>query len=81
MEFSENQSKSCSDSDSDSDYNLKTERASKRRAKTNCILNFVYKMVTAPFFNFLIFCMIIGNTAVLAYDGYPISEFEVEVLG
>jgi hypothetical protein len=38
-------------------------------------------MVTAPFFNFLIFCMIIGNTAVLAYDGYPISEFEVEVLG
>lgn len=33
-----------------------------------------------PFFNFVIFLMIIGNTVVLAYDGYPRTEVEVETM-
>lgn len=37
-------------------------------------------MVTASLFNFIIVILILINTAVLAYDGYPISETEKSVL-
>jgi hypothetical protein len=58
----------------ESDLNLKEEEAYERnareRAEKNRFLNFFFKMVTASWFNFIIFILIIANTVVLASDGH-----------
>lgn len=47
------------------------EASAKLRAENNSLYAFFFKLVTAPSFNFTIFCLIIVNTIVLASDDYP----------
>jgi membrane-associated HD superfamily phosphohydrolase len=51
-----------------------------RSDKSNCLVKFFYKLVTHHFFNFIIFCLIIFNTVVLASDDYPQSKEKQRVM-
>jgi hypothetical protein len=54
--------------------------AARKRADTNALYGCFYKLVSGHVFNFFVFCLILGNTATLAVDGYPTNPKKAEII-
>lgn len=56
------------------------EVAARDRSKRNCCYKFTYALVNHPFYNFIVFVLILANTITLALDDYPQSLSKEAVL-
>lgn len=61
--------------DEESDYEEETvfEKNSRLRAKKSRFLGFMYNTATNPFYNMMVFALILGNTITLTIDDFPQS--------
>lgn len=61
--------------DEESDYEEETvfEKNSRLRAKKSRFLGFMYSTATNPFYNMMVFALILGNTITLTIDDFPQS--------
>ena len=59
------------DSDSEFEDETRYEIAARDRSKTKLIYKKVYALINDPFYNFIVFMLILANTIVLAVDDYP----------
>lgn len=59
--------------DEESDYEEETvfEKNSRLRAKKSRFLGFMYNTATNPFYNMMVFALILGNTITLTIDDFP----------
>jgi hypothetical protein len=59
--------------DEESDYEEETtyEKNSRLRAKKSKFLGCMYKTATDPFYNMIVFALILGNTITLTIDDFP----------
>lgn len=59
--------------DEESDYEEETvfEKNSRLRAKKSRFLGFLYNTATNPFYNMMVFALILGNTITLTIDDFP----------
>jgi len=61
------------DTDQVEEYDDEDENdiAARARSNKNALYRFMYVIVTNPMYNFVVFCLILMNTVVLAIDDFP----------
>jgi hypothetical protein len=56
------------------------DKAARKRSDTNALYRCFFALVSGHVFNFVVFCLIIGNTITLAVDGYPSNPRKEEII-